>query len=288
MPAQAKPENAKILLYDERPAANGSLLPALNGSFANTGIDIETVGRAALPEKLTTASPLAFVLPGIIGMDSPYHEHLEPDTIDKLHEKIEDGMVGIFICAGAAFFSRETKYDPPWGASKRRTQLRPLFNGVAKGPIRDLAREPEDDIGDITLAPVSYENADGDTRKASIYYGNGTYFLPDDENDPNIKVVARFDEVEGTPPAIVRVQKGKGFCYFMAVHPEIGPVELSQDPNVQSLDKLNKLNDALKLHENGRQELWGMIMQDILNHHAKITSTPNPGNDQDNRPRPRP
>ena len=103
-----------------------------------------------------------------------------------------------------------------------------------------------------------------------MYYGNGTYFLPDDENDPDTKVIARFDTVEGKPPAILRVKKGQGFCYFMAVHPEIGPVALSHDTTIKDGDARRELNEALIQHESGRQELWGMIMQDILDHRTNL------------------
>jgi glutamine amidotransferase-like uncharacterized protein len=258
-----------ILVYNERPAAIGSLLPALRDSFANRAIDLKLTDLSDI--KLQLQQPLtAFVLPGIIGTDSPYPDQLTPDIVKTLHDKIENGMVGIFICAGAAFLSRETRYDPPWGPPKRRNQLQHIFNGLAKGPVNHLAKMPDDDIGGITLAPVTYNLPDGTPRKASIYYGNGTYFLPDDENDPNTKVIARLDTVEGKPPAIVRVQKGKGFAYFMAVHPEIGPVALSKDTTVKDQKGLKKLTKALSKHESGRKELWGMIMDDIINHRSAM------------------
>lgn len=262
-------KKSTFLVYNERPAATGSLLPALQNSFKNHAIHIKNTDSSTLKHNLESPA-LAFILPGIIGADSPYPDQLTPDIVDTLHRKIENGMVGIFICAGAAFFSRETQYNPPWGNPKARKQLQPLFNGLAKGPVAHLAKLPDDDIGDVTLAPVTYELPDGTPRTASIYYGNGTYFLPDDENDRSVKIVARLDSVEGTPPAIIRVQKGKGFCYFMAVHPEIGPLALSQDVTINDQTGLQKLENALQKHEPGRRELWGMIMQDILDHRTHM------------------
>lgn len=258
-----------ILVYNERPAAIGSLLPALQDSFVNRSIDIKTTDLKDLHHNLKSPA-MAFVLPGIIGADSPYPDHLSPDILKTLHRKIENGMIGVFICAGAAFFSRETRYDPPWGPSKSRKMLHPLFNGLAKGPVEHLAKLPEDGVGDVTLAPVTYHLPDGTPRTTSIYYGNGTYFLPDDENDPNVKIVARLDTVEGNPPAILRVQRGKGFAYFMAVHPEIGPVALNKDTTIEDMDELDKLTKALHRHESGRQELWGLIMQDMLDHRSNM------------------
>lgn len=274
MPAKT-PYQSRILLYNERPAACGSLLPALQASFHSNAVTIETTDLSALRENLRQKH-LAFVLPGIIGTDSLYTDQLTPDIVKTIHNKIENGMVGIFICAGAAFLSRETQYNPPWGKPKHRKQLQPLFNGLAKGPIEHLARAPSESIDRrIALAPVAYELPDGTPRTASIYYGNGAYFLPDDDNDPNIKIVARLDTVESTPPAILRVQKGKGFCYFMTVHPEIGPVALNSDTTIQDPASVDKLTQALQQHETGRQELWGMIMQDILDHRSHMTGAAN-------------
>lgn len=272
MPSNS-PYQSRILLYDEQPTANGSLLPALQSSFRDSAVAVERSGLAALKTNLRRKY-LAFVLPGINGPDSPYPDHLTPDIVDTLHKKIENGMIGIFICAGAAFFSRETRYDPPWGAPKRRNQLQPLFNGLAKGPVPELARSPEagESVNDVTLAPVEYAAPDGTKKTTSVYYGNGTYFLPDDENDPHMKIIARFKDVEGNPPAIMRIQRGKGFCYFMAVHPEIGPIELNKNSALKAEDyeQKRKLVDALRIHETGRQELWGMITQDILDHRANM------------------
>ncbi len=265
----AQNTKSKILIYNERPAAIGSLMPALQDSFGNHAIDLVKTDLSDLQTNLKSPA-MAFVLPGIIGADSPYPNQLTPEIMKTLHNKIENGMIGIFICAGAAFVSRETQWNPPWGKAKSRNQLQPLFNGLAKGPVTHLAKLPEEGVGDVTLAPLTYHLPDGTPRTASIYYGNGTYFLPDDENDPNLKVIARFYTVEGNPPAIVRVQKGKGFSYLMSVHPEIGPVALSKDQTIKNHTELKKLTEALTHHETGRKELWGMIMQDMLDHRTAM------------------
>lgn len=258
-----------MLVYDERPASTGSLMPALQDAFSAEGIFVEKTGLSDLRMNLKHTH-LGFVLPGIIGADSPYPDHFSPDIIKAVHRKIENGMVGIFICAGAAFFSRETIYTPPWGAPKGRKMASPIFNGLARGPIPHLSKKPEDGIGDVSLAPVRYKQPNGSEAIARIYYGNGSYFIPDDPRDPNVDVIARFDDVENNPPAIIRVRKGKGFAYFMAVHPEIGPIAVSHDVTLPNDEQVRGFIKQLQTHESGRQELWGLIMADIINHHKKL------------------
>lgn len=184
-------------------------------------IDAEGVKKGSWQKWAT-----GFVLLG--GRDLLYLEHLGPEGAQQIRSFVENGGHYLGICAGAYFASQAIEFEK--GGKLEVIGDRPLqfFPGVAKGPAYGNGR-------------FVYENSSGAeaallSPKVHCYFNGGCYFA-DAEQFENVEVLARYEEIDGNPAAIISCLVGKGRALLSGVHLEYS----SQDvDNQRILPKLKK------------------------------------------------
>lgn len=251
----------KIFIYADDQAAVGSVLTSLRDSFNRQDFLIEKI-RAADIRNGILRDPQAriFVLPGIIGDVSPYPDQMGQAELAEIKNFVTaKPNVMLTICAGSYFVSRETIYTPPWSPARGQKSLSPLFNGVARGPVADYAREstPHSRFDDVIVVPVNFKKADGTWEKTGICYGNGPALYPDDPKDPTVEILANFADAPGQPVAILRQSLGQGALYMSCVLPDIAYHPI---PPGRGLESARQLMNDLQPYEAGRNRLWNTLI----------------------------
>ncbi|MGM0422036.1 MAG: BPL-N domain-containing protein, partial [Pseudomonadota bacterium] len=104
---------------------------------------IKIVDRAALlSPDFTPDRVAAFILPG--GSRGEYDRHIGDDGFAAIKRFVAGGGVFAGFCAGAYYASRkiEWRMDCPQ-ARREKTPGLAFFNGIARGPVRQLLEKPD-------------------------------------------------------------------------------------------------------------------------------------------------
>jgi len=255
-----------LQIYAGENVSTGGLQTSLKRSFTGAVIDSVTATQIKTDKTLDFRT-LAFFLPGIIGEDSPYLSELGEEGNQAIRDYVESGGVFVGICAGAYYACSRIVYNPPWRAEEKTSEPGlDFFNGLAKGPPKGLAKEStQARYSDCRLVNVSYTDKEGETKTTGILYGNGPALYPD--QDDGLMVLARYADVPGNPIAIAAQKTGKGLAIFLGVLPEMGTLDIKA---IAQFEALNELNETLRPHEGGRQEIWDMIVDLIKAHNIKL------------------
>lgn len=256
-----------IAVYTGPGTSTGNLVPRLRESF--NAIAIRQTGAADIHDPQTlNEDTLAFFLPGIVGEDSPYTRELGPRGNAAIRRYVEEGGVFVGVCAGAYYACADIVYDPPWRVTRKTS--RPgldFFNALAKGPLPGLGTAGDDYwFSDCSMTRISYKGKNGATRTTGIAYGNGPALFPYDEND-DLEVLARYNDVPGQPIAVAIKKVGKGLAIFLGVLPYIGYDAALANAKIPVLQHLM---ETLQPHEQGRAELWDTIVSRIKQHNADL------------------
>ncbi|QQG37181.1 MAG: hypothetical protein HYS17_05310 [Micavibrio aeruginosavorus] len=254
----------KFPVYSERPANTESVIPPLKDIFKGTGINVCVFDSGDLRNGiLREPDTVGFSLPGIIGEVSGYTDQIGEAGLQEMSAAIRPGRIMLAVCAGAYFPHRQTIYDPQWGPKRNRAPLNHLIKGVARGPVADMGGQYDPSLwpSDLSLCDVWYKTA-GSTRldstwqRASIAYGNGPAFYPDNPHDPNLEPLAFYAAVPGKPLAAASLQHGAGKILMLGVLPHIGYRDI---PQLEGFAKVRQLMEDLKAHEAPRQDFQRLI-----------------------------
>src|ERR1700743_2604007 len=126
----------RIIVYDDPRAmtAASGLIARLKESFP--GYKVDGLPTAAFLRALDNDGGAIAVIPGISGDDCRYTYLLGGEAgHKKLQNYVERGGVLLTVCAVSYFITRKTEWVPHWGPAKERTNVRALFNAVARGPV---------------------------------------------------------------------------------------------------------------------------------------------------------
>jgi glutamine amidotransferase-like uncharacterized protein len=240
--------------------ATGSLLPSLrmatHMAFRMVNADDIAAGilDASGPERRL------FILPGILGEDSPYQHLLKKNHTDRINAFVARGNVFLGICAGAFFVSETTQFVPPWpGGAKGLRSVGPLFNGVANGPLHGYAVRDG-----LNAVPVRIALPHGGARDIHLPYSMGPVLVPANRNDPGLEIIARYAHTPNDSPAILRQSFGQGAAYLCGPHPEIYYTPIPHNHKGRQVDKARDIMErVLKPHESDRREFWTRFIKRI-------------------------
>lgn len=250
----------EILIFNEPPASTGSLTKALADDFhdmTHRMIDSDALHKGALDHPHVKM----LVIPGVYGDVSPYPAKIGEDGLKCIRDFAARGGVVFTICASTYYVSRETVFEPDWGARKQRQTVNYLFNAQARGPLPAYGRAPDradPKFGDVTIVPLSYKTLSGKWRNVHACYGNGPGLYLDDPFDPDTDILGKFTDIKDSPAALVRHRIGKGAIYLSCILPEIGYRLI---PPGQALPYARNLMNELKPYERGRFAMWHDLTQ---------------------------
>lgn len=214
------------LLYDQLVARD----------FSVTFIDSDTLIES---DSLQKAALL--VIGG--GRDLPYHEKLSGTGTEKIKDFVANGGSYLGICAGAYFATEEVIFDPdgPLRVVAKRS-LR-FFPGRSFGPAFGFY-DYESEIG----AQAAYMG-----NELYLYHNGGCYF--EEVAHPAVKILARYEDLEQSPAALVKINYGKGCVILSGNHFERGVPHL-QESNPHH----GRIKEKLEKSEHKRIALFDKIM----------------------------
>ena len=160
-----------------------------------------------------------FVMPG--GADIPYCEKLNGKGNKAIRHYVEQGGLYLGLCAGAYYgcAAIEFQKDTATGICDKRELG--FFDGTGIGCLPDLTGERYK--GDDSKAIMTDILIKGESYRC--YYSGGCYFKPD--NDSYIEI-ARYENLDNNPLAIIEQKIGKGRALLSGVHFEVDSSCLSR------------------------------------------------------------
>lgn len=238
-------------------------MSTMTRDFNNTCLTYESCSALEICENpnLFDDSVIGFILPGIVGEDCYFADQLGEQGIQTLKSAVEQKSLSILgICAGSNYLAETIYYETYEGTQKHRKPGLDFFQATAKGPIPTYARPPckeAGDLNDCTVVHINYTNTSGTQGHTGICYGNGPILLPHSDNN-SIETIATYRDVENNPVAIAATQPGEGLAIFSGVLPEISGID---NPNYNGLSK------ELVKHEEGRNAVFKMLINRMIEHH---------------------
>lgn len=191
------------------------------------------------------------IVPG--GRDRPYHAALKGAGNRKIRGFVERGGSYLGLCAGAYYGCRAVDFDR--GLSSEVCEERELafFPGAGVGPA----------YGRGTYDYASRKGARAARLSSPLgplyaYYNGGCLFSGDLSS---CRILARYLDLPGTPPAIIACQIGKGRAILSGVHLEISPADLDL------LDLYHaQLLPPLQETEPLRKTFWESLLSELAQH----------------------
>jgi len=183
---------------------------------------IEYVSRIDILNPALYENLNAFLLPGIVGEESLYHDHVGPAN-DLIRAYIQRGGVFIGQCAGANYAARNVRFQPHWAPHKTRDEgLLALFNGIAFGPPEGLGVDGNDPryFRGLTTARIVTDAIEF-AMEFPVAYSSGPTFVPNEGQD--FRTHARYVDVPGQPPAVISFDYGRGLVILTGPVPQYSP-----------------------------------------------------------------
>lgn len=249
----------KILIYRDYGCSDlRELSSALNEYFAPKGLEVEYTDAAAIIKENALGNDVAlFIMPG--GAATPFLQKLKVLGNEKIKDYVAAGGNYLGICAGAYYACTMVEFekDIEQLSIVRKNELLGLVKAKATGTLhKELAIRPymkNEESG----AAVRLKWQDNEIHYA--HYHGGPKFEP---YNGDFEVLARYDEVDGEPPAIVARDLGKGRIVLSGVHFEDRGDDLAKALHALRLDavKAEKVAEVLRKNEPSRLSLFGKIM----------------------------
>lgn len=167
-----------------------------------------------------------FIMPG--GRDRLYHADLKGPGNQKIRSFVEKGGTYLGICAGAYYGCKKIDFerDSPLEICEERELS--FFSGTAIGPAYGTGTYVYGCRKGVRASLI-----DSDLGSFHSYHYGGCYFSGDFSS---CRVLARYMEIPGHPPAVIECSVGKGKAILSGVHLEISDESGDpQDPHFSSI-----------------------------------------------------
>jgi biotin--protein ligase len=181
-----------------------------------------------------------FIMPG--GRDRPYHAALSGRGNERLRAFVEQGGTYIGLCAGAYYGASRIEFALGTPLEIVETRELAFFPGVASGPAFGTY-DYNSNLGAraALISPTLH-----------VYHNGGCFFTGDLSR---CRILARYEELEGKPAAIIECRIGRGRALLSGPHIERSVKDLSPaDPHLAPLIPL------LAKSEDQRLQLWNNIL----------------------------
>lgn len=207
----------KILIYSDNGADSVSVqstIAALNQENLHLNHEILSIDRHYFKNLVWQDNVSLLIFPG--GRDIPYHRALKGEANQSIIDYVKNGGRFLGLCAGGYYGSAEIEFEKGHVLEVCQERELRFFSGIARGPIYGLGQfcyrsENGSKIAHLTLSHSALSVA--------AYYKGGCAFI-DADRFPHVSVLARYSDIENTPPAVVRCQIGEGVAVLCGVHPE--------------------------------------------------------------------
>lgn len=165
-----------------------------------------------------------FIMPG--GRDRPYMAALKGIGNAQIRSFVENGGIYLGICAGAYYGCKRVEFDRGFPLEVCEDRELSFFPGTAVGPAYGKGTFEYESQKGARLAKIGTANG-----IFHSYYNGGCLF----EGDfPHVRILGRYLDLSGHPPAIIECSIGKGKAILSGVHLEgvhsVGFCRLNEHP----------------------------------------------------------
>jgi glutamine amidotransferase-like uncharacterized protein len=214
--------NLDILAYVGEGAQFSWLISSLVENNATLSHGVRVIDSKNIVEDRNAFDRAAvLVMPG--GADRPYCRALNGAGNQEIRRFVEGGGAYLGLCAGAYYAAERIVFDAGGPDPICAPRELAFFPGTARGPILDLG--PRYDMTKRSASAAMIESENGDRFRA--YYNGGCFFEGDDGAD--YRVLARYADIAGKPPAVVEINVGSGRVVLSGVHLELSPAMLDAE-----------------------------------------------------------
>lgn len=239
-----------IYIYQDEGASALSYETFSNAIFKCSSfshLKVQTINAQQLLSEGWDKDCALFVLPG--GRDLPYHKKLKGKGNQKLRHFVENGGSFLGICAGAYYATSEVIFEKGKKNEVHENRELGFFPGSSLGTLYE--HKPFSYIGHES-AHAACIKTQQDSLK--VYYNGGCTFL-NPEGFENTQVLAKYQDLEGCPAAIIQCSVGKGKAILSGVHFE-------QDYTLCPSN--TQLYNLLKDNEPKRLKLFESLINSLL------------------------
>jgi glutamine amidotransferase-like uncharacterized protein len=227
----------KIVVYADEGVDGGSLKQLMRSLQQETDPACTQLIRMDAAEILGMEwekETALIVFPG--GRDTFYHKALEGAGTEKIYGYVSQGGSYLGLCAGAYFACSGIEFEKEGSLAVCEERSLKFFPGIAKGSAYGPNKYSYENCRGVEAALISSEWGN------CLAYFNGGCTFEASEHYPQVKILSRYLDLEGAPPAVLEIQVGKGRVILSGVHIEYTSRLLkSDDPYLAShLPKFEK------------------------------------------------
>ncbi len=150
------------------------------------------------------------VIPG--GRDVPYHNHLQGEPNRRMRQFVENGGSFLGICAGGYYGSGRVVFEEGGELEVVAHRELAFFPGRAIGPAYGKNLFSYGNQSGAREAPIRWQEG-----VCGLYFNGGCFFEAPEVYEA-VEVLATYDDLEGSPAAIVSCQVGQGRAILSGVH----------------------------------------------------------------------
>jgi len=252
----------KVLVYCDYGVGDLThLTDGLCAYFTSKGKSVElTDATSILKENVLNEDVALFVMPG--GAATPFLQKLKVQGNQKIKDYVFSGGHYLGICAGAYYACTRVEFekDIPALCIIRQNELLNLVDAKAVGTLyKELHIRPYMK-NEASSASVRLRWQDSSIHYA--HYHGGPKFVGKDED---FEILARYQDIQDEPPAIIAQNYGKGRVVLSGVHFEDRGEDLQKSLHALRIDirEAADIAEVLKENEKSRQMLFDKIMASI-------------------------
>ncbi|MBR2299292.1 MAG: hypothetical protein IJ870_01800 [Alphaproteobacteria bacterium] len=229
--------------------------------FKPLGLNVGfTDATSIIKENELNEKVFLFVMPG--GAATPFLEKLKVQGNDKIRDYVLSGGHYLGVCAGAYYACTKVAFETDIKplAIARDHELLDLVEAEAVGTLhKEFGIRPYMK-NETAGATVRLKWADDEIHFAH-YHGGPKFEALED----GCEVLARYQDVDGTPPAVIAKNYGLGRVVLSGVHFEDKGQDLKKALHALRTDivQASKIADELAKNEASRQRLFNKIMGSI-------------------------
>lgn len=210
----------KILIYSDSGADTfsvNSLHLALRLEGVDQKYEITSADRHLLQTSCWQKDAFLLIFPG--GRDIPYHQALQGAPNAHIRDFVNGGGRYFGICAGSYYGCGSIEFEKGCPLEVLAERELKFFPGIASGPAYGKGTfcyqsQRGAKIATLNLCPSTFSVA-----SSMAYYNGGCTFL-NSELHPHVKILARYNDINEFPSAIISCQVGEGRALLSGVHPE--------------------------------------------------------------------
>ncbi|AID37839.1 hypothetical protein C6H88_01580 [Chlamydia muridarum str. Nigg] len=215
-------------------------------------------GQFLIHEPLWEETTQLLVIPG--GADVPYHHVLHGLGTARIDNYVREGGAYLGICAGAYFGCAHFSFLEPNGSLLVAKRDLGFFPGMANGPAYDSAFSYTSSSG-VLAASLRFTDFPG---KSFALFNGGCYF-ENAEDFSEVRVEARYNDLPGSPAAIISRRLDRGLVVLSGPHIEYLPefCSLQEENVVHAREQIAKNSAGL---EEYKQTLIKRLLSNVVEH----------------------